>query len=102
MSYTYLTLERAKKEVRKLQAYIQLVNYYEVDCTEKWVIKEYATCSSISKIIIKANKDGIVNNGFPLDKEFIVSVINGKPKDELHRIIRSTYRKKIKKTQKTP
>ncbi|ALX47792.1 hypothetical protein AOX59_03735 [Lentibacillus amyloliquefaciens] len=91
-----ITVERAKREVQRLQHYIDLAESDESDTLNKWIVKEYAYTNSIKKVIEKASSEGFTVNGEPLSREYAVSVINGKPNDELHKILRSGYRLKIR------
>ncbi|TFJ91713.1 hypothetical protein [Lentibacillus salicampi] len=91
-----ITVERAKKEVQRLQHFIDLAESYESDTLNKWTIKEYAYTNSIKKVVEKANTESLTVKGEPLSREYAVAVINGKANDELHRILRRGYRLKIK------
>ena len=42
MASKLITVERAEKEINRLQKYIELVENYEADTLEKWIVKEYA------------------------------------------------------------
>ncbi|WP_087974849.1 hypothetical protein [Oceanobacillus rekensis] len=96
MSNKLITIDKAKKEVERLKKYIELVENYETYTLEKWIIKRYAISNSIRKILEESADEGITNNGVPLDRGYISSVINGKATDELHRIVRLGYRHRIK------
>lgn len=91
-----LTVPSAKEEIRRLQHFVDLVEDYEANCTEKWIIKEYAYTSSIREVVSRANKKGITNKGLELNHEFVRDVIAAHPKDELHRLIRVNYRIRLK------
>lgn len=92
-----IKLDKAKAEVERLQRYIDLVEDYETDTLNKWIIKQYALSNSIKKILEEANETGVTNDdGVPLDRKYITGVINGTVMDELHRILRLGYRRKIK------
>ncbi|HZW68978.1 MAG TPA: hypothetical protein VFF20_10345 [Pseudogracilibacillus sp.] len=91
-----ITLERAKSKVERLQKYISLIENYKVETLDDWIIKEYAINNSIKTMLEDATAKGITNNGEALDREYVVSVINGKVKNELHRIVRLGYRQKIR------
>lgn len=91
-----ITLDKAIKEVERLKTYIELIEEYETDTLEKWVIKQYALTNSIKKIIEIAEVEGMTNSDLPLDRKYISGVINGKVMDELHRVLRQGYRQKIK------
>jgi hypothetical protein len=87
-----ITLKNAKSELERLQSYILLVESYDGDSLDKKIIKECALTNSLVKVADKLNKQGITNDGNLIDKQFLISVIDSKPKDELHKIIRSGYR----------
>jgi hypothetical protein len=91
-----LTVQKAKDEIRRLQDFILLVESYEGNSLEKWIIKEYAFTNSIREVVFRGNKRGLTNNGIELDHEFVKNVIAGYPKDELHKLMRANYRMKIK------
>lgn len=92
-----ITLDRAKKEVDRLQEYIYLVENYETNTLNKWIIKKYALTNSIKNIVEEADENGVTNDDdFPLDRKYVTDLINGKTMDELHRMLRLGYRQKIK------
>ena len=92
-----ITPQRAKEEVKRLQEYIDLVESYQADTLEKWIVKEYAFTNSMIEVVRRANHRGLTNNGSPIDQKFVVSVINSnKVNDELHRLLRLGYRQKIR------
>jgi hypothetical protein len=91
-----LTVPSAKEEIRRLQHFIQVVEAYEADSLEKWVIKEYAYTSSIKEVVNRGNQKGINRNGVPLDHAYVRDIISAHPKDELHRLVRGNYRIRLK------
>lgn len=91
-----ITVSRAENEVKRLQHYIQLAESYEANTIEKWIIKEYAFTNSLVEVVKRANDKSYTNNGKPIDKAYAISVINGKAQDELHRLLKSGYKQKIK------
>jgi hypothetical protein len=95
-----LTVPRAKEGIRKLQHFINLVESYEADCLEKWIIKEYAYTSSIREVVRRGNQKGFTFNGVELDHEFVKNIIASSPKDELHRIVQANYKIRIKSVKK--
>jgi hypothetical protein len=96
-----ITVKKAKEEIVRLQEYINLVDSYEVSTLDTWIIKEYALTNSIKEVVKQGIAIGMIQpNGEPLDKAFVVSVINGKATDKLHRLVRSGYRLRIKPSQK--
>lgn len=94
-----ITLERAKREKEWLENYIYLIESYEVDTLEKWVIKQYAITNSMNKIMQLAEEKGITYNNEPLDREYLREIINGKIMDELHRTLRKGYGRKSNLTK---
>ncbi|EKN69280.1 hypothetical protein BABA_10471 [Neobacillus bataviensis LMG 21833] len=95
-----LTVPSAKEEIRRLQYFVNLVETYEADSLEKWIVKEYAYTSSIKEVVIRGNKRGLKSNGVELEHEFVKNVIAAKPKDELHRLVRANYRLRIKSNKR--
>jgi hypothetical protein len=68
-----------------------LVENYEANTLERFIIKEYAYTNSIIEITRRLNRRGYLLNGKTIEKEYVRDVINSKPSDELHRILRSGY-----------
>jgi hypothetical protein len=91
-----ITVERAKREISRLQEYVDLVVSYEADTIEKMIIKEYAYSNSMTKTVKKLEDSGVLKDGMMIDKQYVLIVINSKPKDQLHRILRSGYNRRIK------
>jgi hypothetical protein len=91
-----ITVRKAKEEVIRLREYIDLAESYETDSLEKLIIKEYAFTNSIAEIMRIFELRGILKDGKPVEKQYIVSVINGKAYDQLHRIMKSGYLSKTK------
>jgi hypothetical protein len=91
-----ITVQKAKQEIKRLQEYVTLAESYEEDTLEKAIIKEYAITNNLSKVIEKVNERGFTQNDKPVDRAYVVSVVNGDPEDELHRIMRKGYRAKIR------
>ena|SRR5699024_6629920 len=91
-----ITVSKAQEEIKRLQHYVELVEQYEADTLEKWIIKEYAYTNSMVEVVRRANAKGYTNNGNEVDKAYVVSVINGKTNGELHKILRTGYKLKIR------
>ncbi|WHZ04957.1 hypothetical protein QNH48_10185 [Neobacillus sp. YX16] len=91
-----ITVRRAKDEIKRLQYYVYLVENYEADTLEKFIIKEYAITNSMFEVTRNLNRRGLIIDGKPVEKEYVSSVITGKPYDELHRMPRSGYLKRTK------
>ena len=74
-----ITPQRAKEEVKRLQEYIELVESYEADTLEKWIVKEYAFTNSMVEVVKRANDRGFTNNGSLIDKSkpFATSLLDG-------------------------
>jgi hypothetical protein len=76
-----ITVERAKKEIERLQHYVDLVESYPVDSIEQEIVREYAITNSIKSVVSNLN----------LEREFVTNVIKTKNGDELHKLMRSGY-----------
>ncbi len=96
MAPKLITVERAEKEINRLQKYIELVENYEADTLEKWIVKEYAYTNSIVEVVKRINDRGFTINERPVDKKYVTSILDGKIMDELHRFLRLGYRQRIK------
>lgn len=59
-----------------------MVDNYEADTLEKWIIKEYAYTNSITEVVKRANAKGMT-----LDQDYAKSVLKGRACDELHRLL---------------
>jgi len=96
-----ITVERAQKEVERLQHYLKLVEEYETDTLERWVIKEYAITNSIKQIVHKAyEQKRTTHNGCEVDRQYITDVIKSKPNDDLHKILKSGYLYKTRQNRR--
>jgi|SRR5699024_3555528 len=97
----FMTLDQAKMEVKSLNEYIELVENYEVKTLEQWIIKNYALTNSIPGVIKNSLSDACQSKiSSQISRNTISSVIKSKPQDQLHRIIRSAYLRKIRKSNK--
>nr|MDP5192764.1 hypothetical protein [Neobacillus sp. 179.-C4.2 HS] len=81
-----MTLDRAKKEIMRLQDYVDLVESYQPKSIDQEIVKEYALTSSINE----------VSKRLSVSYEKVVEVISSLGKDELHKMVRSAYMKKTK------
>ncbi len=93
-------IEKAKEEIRKLQEFVELAESYRPDTPERHIIREYAFHNSMPLVIKNLNKKGILKDGAEIIKKDVIYVLNSKPKDELHRIIQSWYKRKISSNKK--
>ena len=91
-----ITVQRAKKEIERLQHFVALAESYDSTTLENWIIKEYAYTNSIGEIVKRANDKELTNNEKAVDREFVTSVITGKATDELHRLLKAGYRSKVR------
>lgn len=46
-----ITPQKAKEQVKQLQEYIDLVESYQADTLEKWIVKEYAFTNSMIEVV---------------------------------------------------
>lgn len=97
-----MSYEKAKKEIKVLINYIELIDNFEINTIENLVIYEYAKHNSISKVIkeIRKNHYNIEFEQVIITPKFITSVILGKPQNELHSIIKTHYLKKTRAQRK--
>ncbi|MCM3692207.1 hypothetical protein [Neobacillus niacini] len=95
-----ITYKRAKKEVERLKAYIDLVENYNASTIEKQIIREYAYTNSGSEIARVFEQRGIKMNGKVITKEDVLGIIKGRPTDELHKLLKSGYMTRTKYSRK--
>lgn len=86
MANKFITLEKAKTEIKRLQNFVNLVETYEPINVEQEIIKAYAITSSITEVSIRLN----------VSYEKVVDVITSRGKDELHKLVRTGYMNKTK------
>lgn len=80
-----ITVDLAKKEIKRLQEYVALVESYEAETLEKQIVKEYAITNSINK----------VSERLSIDRDVVIDVLKSLGKDELHKIVRTGYFHKV-------
>ncbi|PKH10647.1 hypothetical protein CXF70_08685 [Planomicrobium sp. MB-3u-38] len=98
---TYVIRSVLKILVNNL-VYIKLTENYEVRTVDDWIIKHYAINNSIKRMLEDAEEIEITSKDVPLNREYIVSVINSRVvKNELHRIVRLGYRQKIRPNKRS-
>jgi hypothetical protein len=73
-----------------------LAESYQADSLEKLIIKEYAFTNSIVEIIRVFERRGIMKDGKPIEREYVLEVINSKASDKLHLLVKSAYLSKTK------
>ncbi len=93
----FMTVERAKREIARLQKYVFLVDTYEVDTLDKFVIRTYAEVGSLESTLDLAHRAGY---GYHLEKEDLVAIIKKIKKDELHKLIRAGYMHRTRASRK--
>lgn len=97
-----MNLGLAKKRISELQEFVDLVENYPTTDLKSHMIKEYAINGSLEKTATKMNDLGFSIDGREIIKNDVVEVVNTNKKvDELHRIVRLNYRKKIKPNKPT-
>ncbi|MEK5069733.1 hypothetical protein [Sporosarcina sp. FSL K6-1508] len=94
------TVEQAKKEIEKLQGFVDLVESFHPKTLEEQIIKEYAYIGSVEKVANKVNELGYSNDGQPFEKEDISNVIKSRPTGDLHKLIKSGFLKKTRHTRR--
>ena len=85
------TVEQAKKEVARLEAYIELVENYTDETLSKKILKIYAYAGSIQKVKAEINSQ-FIENGLPtIDSQNIRDVILENSDDQLQKILKMNY-----------
>jgi hypothetical protein len=94
-----ISVEKAKAEIARLQQYIELVETYETNTLDKLIIKEYALTNSIDKTVKAVNAAGYAIDHKEVERDYVVSLLKKRGKDELHKLVRSAYMQKTKYTR---
>lgn len=93
------TVEAAKKEIKELQDFVFLVENYETSNLEEQILKEYAYLGSIKKVVEKINSELETDI---IDCDFVRRLIQSKPKDNLHKVLKSNYLLKTRPARRQP
>jgi hypothetical protein len=91
-----ISVEKAREEIERLQQYIELVENYEANTLDKFIIKEYALTNSIDKTVKAINAVGYAIYNKEVGRDYVVSLLKKRGKDELHKLVRSAYMQKTK------
>ncbi|MFB3164738.1 hypothetical protein ABLO26_25590 [Neobacillus sp. 179-J 1A1 HS] len=89
MANNFMTFDKAKKEIQRLQHYVDLVEGYQPISLDQEIVKEYALTSSLKEVSKRLN----------VSYEKVADVISSLGKDELHKVVHSAYMKKTKHTR---
>lgn len=90
------TLSKAKKDVTYLQEFIFLVENYEESTLYQKIIRRYAITGSINQVVLELNAEREMEGLLSIDRVYALEVITSKPKDQLHRLIRTKYMNKTR------
>jgi len=69
----------------------------EIKDLDDWVVKNYALTNSISGVIKNSLVDELQFDANLVTRQQIIKVLNDKPKNELHKIVRKGYKSKIRR-----
>lgn len=92
-----ITYQKAKENIISLQNYVDLIDKYEVNSVEQFIVKSYAISNSSSNVIKEYNILSSKLNYPPISREYILEVIKGPTIDELHKIVKKAYFKRYSK-----
>lgn len=95
------TLAQAKKQVEELKAYISMVENFDVKTAEDHIIKAYAEFGSIVKVVNKMYKEKIEIDRKPIEAEDVTNGLKQRGQNDLHRLLRTWYFKKTRKSRST-
>lgn len=93
----FLKYNNAVELKNELDNFINLVDSYEVHNEADWIIKSYAFTNSIAGVVNLSLKEKSVYSE-NINKDKVLQILNDKPRNELHRIIISGYKKKIRRS----
>lgn len=93
---TLPTVEKAKNEINQLQEFVFLAENYEEDTLTKQIIKRYAFTSSVAKVVSQLNEERAAERLLPIEPAYVKEVIQSKPTDRLHQLVRTQYRQRTR------
>lgn len=93
------TVYKAKAEIARLEEFIALAERYGEQSIEKQIIKRYAFVGSVAKVVAQLNDERARIGLVPIELAYAKEVIQSKPADALHRMVRTRYRQKIRHLQ---
>lgn len=92
----FLPLQTMKNKIKELQEHVDLVELFEPNSLEEWLIKEYAITGSLVETANRAKARGFLMNGEIIEKEHVVTVITGKASYPLHKRVKWGYQSRAK------
>lgn len=85
------TVSKAKEEIEFLQKYVFLAETYEAQSVQEQIIKLYAYTGSIQKVTDQLNAERAQEKLLPIDSKVVSEVIQSRPMDPLHKLVRTNY-----------
>jgi hypothetical protein len=92
----FMSIEKANNEIKRLQHYIELIENYQTDTLDKFIVLSYAKTNSIDKTLELVMESRYSLEHKPIERDYIVKVLKQIGKDELHKLVRSAYMAKTK------
>lgn len=93
-----MQIEEAKKQIRELERYIQLIENYQAKTFEQESIYLYVLVESVSKVAEELNKKGYkVGNRKVISKD-VSDIIRTKPTDDMHVMANKLFKGNKKKS----
>lgn len=93
------TVSKAKKEIEFLQEYVFLAETYHPGSLQQQIIQLYAFTGSIQKVTDQLNAERVQEKLLPIDAKVVSEVIQSKPRDPLHKLVRTNYFSKTRHTR---
>lgn len=91
-----LVVDKAKKEIEKLQHFVNLAETYQPVTLDQMAIHQYAYLGSVKKVAEKLNGLGCKIEGRKIEPSDISNIIKRRSKDELHSFLKKSYTVKVK------
>lgn len=85
------TVSQAKKEIEFLQEYVFLAETYQAGNLQEQIIKLYAYTGSIKQVTEQLNEERAQDRLMPIDSKFVTEIVQSKPMDPLHKLVRTNY-----------
>lgn len=95
-----MQIEEAKKQIKELEDYIELVEGYDPTNMTEEAIKLYALYENVTKVTTLLNEMGYREGSRKLVTTDVSKILKGKPVDELHELVHKMFNRNKKRASR--
>lgn len=92
-----IKFEEVKREIIKLQKYVDIVEAYEPDSFRSHCIKYYAILGNVNEVAKVLNEEGNRMQNRKVTSSDVSAILKSFPEDELHSLVKKSFEKNKKK-----